>query len=98
VHPLAGQGANLGFADAACLAACLSGSRDPGARRVLRAYERARAGDILAMKTATDGLVRLFSSPSAMVARLRNAGLNLFDRAPLLKTVATRHAAGTALW
>ncbi len=98
VHPLAGQGANLGFADAGCLAACLAGSRDPGARRVLRAYERARAGDILAMKTATDGLVRLFSNPSAVVARLRNAGLNLFDRAPLLKTVATRHAAGTALW
>ena len=98
VHPLAGQGANLGFGDAQQLAACLAGEADAGSRRVLRAYERARAGDILAMKAATDGLVRLFSSPSAVVARLRNTGMNLFDRVPLLKTVATRHAAGTALW
>lgn len=63
VHPLAGQGMNLGFGDVAALAQVLRGrdaGRDPGDRLVLRRYARARAEPVAAMRTATDGLQRLF--------------------------------------
>ena len=63
VHPLAGQGMNLGFGDVAALAGALrerERGRDPGERLVLRRYERARAEPVMAMRSATDGLQRLF--------------------------------------
>jgi ubiquinone biosynthesis UbiH/UbiF/VisC/COQ6 family hydroxylase len=97
VHPLAGQGANLGLQDARVLAEVLAGrepGRDPGDLRLLRRYERARAEDILAMRTTVHGLFRLFDARGAGVARLRNAGLNFADRIPVLKNLLMRHAMG----
>jgi ubiquinone biosynthesis UbiH/UbiF/VisC/COQ6 family hydroxylase len=97
VHPLAGQGVNLGFGDARALAATLRGrgrAGDCGTRALLRRYERSRAEAILAMRTVTDGLVRLFGLPGELPSRIRNAGLNFTDRLPVLKTLLVRHAVG----
>jgi ubiquinone biosynthesis UbiH/UbiF/VisC/COQ6 family hydroxylase len=97
VHPLAGQGVNLGFGDARALAAELrrgGPSADCGARPTLRRYERSRAEAILAMRTVTHGLVRLFGLPGELPSRLRNTGLNLTNRLPVLKTLLVRHAVG----
>ena len=88
VHPLAGQGVNLGFQDARALAAELearSPLERPGDLRLLRRYARERGEDVAAMRFVTDGLDRLFASRAAGVAWLRNAGLALVDRAPLVK-------------
>lgn len=97
VHPLAGQGVNLGFGDAQALAQALIGRepfRDCGDRTVLRRYERSRAEAILAMRSVTDGLARLFALPGAAAARARNLGLNLTDRSALLKNLLVARAAG----
>lgn len=88
VHPLAGQGVNLGFQDAGALAAELeerSPIERPGDLRVLRRYARARREDVVAMQLVTDGLDRLFASRATGVAWLRNAGLSLVDRQPAIK-------------
>jgi len=95
IHPLAGQGANLGLQDARLLAVTVCGrepGRDPGDQRLLRRYERSRAEDILTMRAAVHGLFRLFDARGAAVSRLRNAGLNLADRMPVLKNLLMRHA------
>jgi 2-octaprenylphenol hydroxylase len=95
VHPLAGQGLNLGLQDARELAAVLAGrepGRDAGELRLLRRYERARAEPLLAMNIAVGGLFTLFKGESEMLSRLRNAGLNLTDRVPVIKNVLMRHA------
>jgi ubiquinone biosynthesis UbiH/UbiF/VisC/COQ6 family hydroxylase len=97
VHPLAGQGANLGFQDARELAAVLASRepvRDPGDLRLLRRYERARAEPVLAMSATVDGLFRLFRAESGVAAGLRNVGLTLADRIPALKTMLMRQAMG----
>ncbi len=97
IHPLAGQGANLGLQDARVLAEVLRGrepGRDAGELRLLRRYERGRAEDILAMRTTVHGLFRLFEAGGSGVARLRNAGLNFADRIPVLKNLLMRHAMG----
>ncbi|MEO8142682.1 MAG: FAD-dependent monooxygenase [Betaproteobacteria bacterium] len=97
IHPLAGQGANLGLQDARVLAAVLADrgpGRDPGDLRLLRRYERARAEDILAMRTTVHGLFCLFGANSPGISRLRNAGLNFADRMPVLKNLLMRHAMG----
>ena len=95
VHPLAGQGANLGFQDARELAQVLAARgpyRDPGDLRLLRRYERARAEAILAMRGAVHGLYWLFDVRSAPLAWLRNAGLNLTNRLSVMKNVLMRQA------
>jgi len=97
VHPLAGQGANLGFQDARELAAVLAARepvRDPGDFRLLRRYERARAESVLAMGATVDGLFRLFGARNRALARLRNVGLSLTDRTPPLKNALMRQAMG----
>lgn len=96
VHPLAGQGVNLGFGDARALAEVLQnrGAADPGDRLLLRRYERSRAEAILAMRTVTDGLVGLFGRPGAIPSRFRNLGLNLTHRLPVIKNLLVRHAVG----
>jgi 2-octaprenylphenol hydroxylase len=97
IHPLAGQGANLGLQDARALATVLlerEPGRDPGDERLLRRYERARAEDILAMRTTVHGLFRLFGARGAGVARMRNAGLNFANRLPVVKNLLMRHAMG----
>jgi len=95
VHPLAGQGANLGFQDARVLAQTLRERepfRDPGDLRLLRRYERARAEAILAMRATVHGLFALFDADQDILRRVRNAGLNLVDRMPVLKNVLIRQA------
>jgi 2-polyprenylphenol 6-hydroxylase len=95
IHPLAGQGLNLGLQDARTLAAVLASrepQRDPGELRLLRRYERARAEPILAMNSMVDSLFRLFDTDDRVAARLRNAGLNLTDRLPVLKSMLIRQA------
>lgn len=95
VHPLAGQGLNLGFQDARALAATLAARepmRDPGDVRLLRRYERSRAEPILAMDAMVDGLFGLFGARGRAAARLRNAGLNLTDRLPFVKNLLIRQA------
>jgi len=95
VHPLAGQGANLGFQDARALAETLRSRepfRDPGDWRLLRRYERARAEAILAMRATVHGLFLLFGAEERLFGPLRNAGLNLVDRIPVLKNVLMRRA------
>jgi len=97
VHPLAGQGVNLGLQDVQALAQVLGAAepgRDPGDLRLLRRYERARAEAVLAMRATVHGLFRLFDAPGPAAARLRNAGLNLTDRLPVLKNLLIRHAMG----
>lgn len=95
VHPLAGQGVNLGFQDAKCLAAVLA-SRSPlerpGDLRLLRRYARARSEDVAAMQWVTYRLDRLFSSQAPSAALLRNAGLRLVDSLPWAKRVLTGRA------
>jgi len=88
VHPLAGQGLNLGLGDVIALTEVLAGReafRAPGDPVVLRRYRRARAEPVLAMKLVTDGLARLFDSPQASVAWLRNLGMRCVDGLPLVK-------------
>jgi len=95
IHPLAGQGLNLGLQDARSLAATLAARelvRDAGDARLLRRYERSRAEPILAMDLMVDGLFRLFGADSEPISRLRNAGLNLSGRLPVLKNILMRHA------
>lgn len=97
IHPLAGQGLNLGLQDARVLAEVLAGrepGRDPGDPALLRRYERGRAEAILAMDGAVDGLFRLFGAQAAPAAWLRNAGLNLTGRLPVLKNLLIRQAMG----
>jgi len=95
IHPLAGQGLNLGLQDARALAAVLAArepGRDPGDERLLRRYERSRAEPILGMDAMVDGLFALFAGRHPLAFRLRNAGLNLVDRFAVLKNVLMRHA------
>ena len=98
IHPLAGQGVNLGLLDAAALAevvvaACRAG-RDPGSLRTLRRYERWRRGDNLLMMAAMDGINQLFSNASPALGRLRSDGLALVNRAGPLRQLFMRHAMG----
>lgn len=97
VHPLAGQGLNLGLADVHALAQVIAEKetwRSLGDARLLRRYERARALPTLAMGELTDGLLKLFASEAAPVRRLRNEGLQLLDRATPLKRWLTARALG----
>ncbi len=95
VHPLAGQGVNLGFGDAQALAAVLAERgpvTDPGASVLLARYGRRRSEPVLAMQTVTDGLARLFGMPAPWLSILRNAGLTAVDRFPMLKRALAQPA------
>jgi 2-octaprenyl-6-methoxyphenol hydroxylase len=90
LHPVAGQGFNLGLRDAALLAEILAAAPDPGAPAVLEDYERRRAIDRRGMIKFTDGLVRLFASDHPGLRLGRNLGLALFDLAPGAKRALSR--------
>ena len=100
VHPLAGQGLNLGLADAAELARVLHAReywRELDDPKLLRRYERARAADVQAMAWVTDGLFSLFGLADSRVQLLRNRGLSGFDRSGPLKRWFARQAMGLSL-
>lgn len=92
VHPLAGQGVNLGFGDAEALAETLTRHRGGprGDVRILQAYARRRAEPVARMQAITHGLHHLFEHPRA--AWLRNAGMKIVDRVPPLKAALVREA------
>ncbi len=97
VHPLAGHGMNLGFGDVVALLSVLGDKQaqtDCGDARLLRRYARARKEDVLLMQLATDGLARLFGTTAEPVRRLRNFGLNLVNRLPVLKNNLIAQALG----
>jgi 2-octaprenyl-6-methoxyphenol hydroxylase len=95
VHPLAGQGVNLGFGDAATLAAILASRgavADAGAPILLGRYAQRRAAPVLAMQTVTDGLVRLFAMSSPWAQLLRNRGMRAVDAVRPLKRLLAQPA------
>ena len=98
IHPLAGQGVNLGFADAACLAEVLvdafQQNKDIGSMDVLRRYERWRKGDNLAMLTAMSTFKQLFGSTSPLLRLGRNTGINLTNRLTPAKNFLISYAMG----
>ncbi len=100
VHPLAGQGLNLGLADVATLAEVVAEAqaREPWRSladpRLLGRYARERSGAVLAMAGVTDGLLQLFASPLPLAKELRNRGLSLANRLPPLKRLLMRRAIG----
>ena len=98
VHPLAGQGVNLGFQDAVALLAALEAARaagdDIGEPATLRRYERARRGANAAMVELMDGFKRLFGDTRAPVVALRDAGMRAFDHSGPLKRAVMRGALG----
>jgi 2-octaprenyl-6-methoxyphenol hydroxylase len=98
IHPIAGQGLNMGLRDVAALAeAIVDAARlglDPAGPDVLERYQRWRRFDTMTMGIATDGLNRLFSNHSDALRLVRDIGLGLVDRLPALKHVFIREAAG----
>jgi 2-octaprenylphenol hydroxylase len=98
IHPLAGQGANLGLQDAARLAevvtAALENNEHPGDRPVLRRYERARKGENATMLHFMTGLNRLFTTDSALVQELRATGMRLFGGSGPIRERAVKVALG----
>jgi 3-demethoxyubiquinol 3-hydroxylase len=98
VHPLAGQGVNLGLQDAIVLTEALAAARDAGrdfaAASTLRRYERARRSDNALAARAFDGLNRLFSNDALLPTLLRGPALGLVDRLGPIKRLLAAHAAG----
>lgn len=98
VHPLAGQGINLAFLDAAALAdvlgAAVESGDDPGELRVLRRYERWRKAEALPAMALLDGIKRLFFGDNALQSQLRRSGLGLVQSARPVKRMLMRRALG----
>ena len=98
VHPIAGQGLNLGFRDIAALAEVLVGARrrgeDIGAIDVLERYQRWRRWDTTALAVATDGINKLFSNDNPLLRGLRDLGLGAVNAMPGLRRSFIREAAG----
>jgi 2-octaprenyl-6-methoxyphenol hydroxylase len=98
IHPIAGQGLNLGFRDAIALSdliiAAHQAGQDVGAPELLARYQRLRQSDNLLMLGMTDGLDRLFSSDRRLVRRARDLGIAAVDRAGPVKRLFMRRAMG----
>lgn len=95
IHPLSGHGINLGFQDVRALADRLLGLpewRDPGDLQVLRAYARERAEEPFLVQYTTHALNHLFKLPDPVSAVVRNFGMNLTERLPMLKSMLIRYA------
>jgi 2-octaprenyl-6-methoxyphenol hydroxylase len=98
IHPIAGQGLNMGLRDVAALAEAVADAArlglDIGAADTLERYQRWRRFDTAMMGVATDGLNKLFSNRSDVLRLVRDVGLGLVERAPALKRLFIREAAG----
>ena len=98
IHPIAGQGLNMGLRDVAALAESVADAArlglDIGSPQVLERYQRWRRFDTMTMSVATDGLNRLFSNHSDALRLVRDIGLGLVERMPALKRTFIREAAG----
>ena len=98
IHPLAGQGANLGIMDAASLARviddALKAGRQWSAHHTLRKYERSRKGDNRIMEATMTGFKQLFGNDNPLLTEIRNTGLNLVDHAPAVKQLFIKQALG----
>lgn len=98
IHPIAGQGLNMGLRDVAALAEAIADAArlglDIGAHDVLERYQRWRRFDTMTMGVATDGLNKLFSNHSDVLRLARDVGLGVVERIPALKRVFIREAAG----
>lgn len=97
IHPLSGHGINLGYQDARVLAELLRElppHRDCGELPLLRRYARARAEEVALLQTTTDALRRLFRPQNEALSRLRNFGLNLTNRLPVVRNMLVRYALG----
>jgi 2-octaprenyl-6-methoxyphenol hydroxylase len=98
IHPIAGQGLNMGLRDVAALAEAMADSArlglDIGSPDVLERYQRWRRFDTMTMGVATDGLNRLFSNHSDVLRLARDVGLGVVERIPALKQIFIREAAG----
>jgi 2-octaprenyl-6-methoxyphenol hydroxylase len=98
IHPIAGQGLNMGLRDVAALAEVIVDAArlglDVGGAEVLERYQRWRRFDTMTMGVMTDGLNRLFSNHSAVLRLVRDIGLGMVDRVPNLKQLFIREAAG----
>jgi 2-octaprenyl-6-methoxyphenol hydroxylase len=98
IHPIAGQGLNMGLKDVAALAEVVVDAArlgmDPGGASVLERYQRWRRFDTMAMGLATNSLNFLFSNESKLLRAVRDIGLGIVDRAPPLKNLFIRQAAG----
>jgi ubiquinone biosynthesis UbiH/UbiF/VisC/COQ6 family hydroxylase len=92
VHPLAGQGVNLGFRDSRLLAQMLSSGGNPGEFSRLQSYAARRREDVVSMQFTTGGLKKLFARPDGLTQALRNTGMNLTQRFEPLNQALTRHA------
>ena len=100
VHPLAGQGLNLGLADAQALAQVLQQRpswRSVGDMKLLRQYERQRKAHFLPLSCAMDGIWQIFAHPDPRLHSLRNWGLNQFERSAWLKSWSAQQAMGVEL-
>jgi len=99
IHPIAGQGLNMGFRDVAALSEVIIETRrlglDIGSVTALERYQQWRRFDTWQMGAVTDGLNRLFSNDSRIIRGVRDIGLSLVDRMPGLKTAFIKEAAGT---
>ena len=99
MHPLAGQGLNVGLGDVAELVKVIRQKefwRPLNDLKLLRRYERARQADVIAMGWVTDGLQRLFARNDSLWPQLRNWGLSGFDHSGPIKHWMTRHAMGAS--
>jgi 2-octaprenyl-6-methoxyphenol hydroxylase len=98
IHPIAGQGLNIGLRDVAALAEAVTDAArlglDIGGPQVLERYQRWRRFDTAMMSVATDSLNRLFSNRSDVLRLARDIGLGLVERAPAIKRMFIREAAG----
>ena len=98
IHPLSGHGINLGFGDARALGERLAGTpewQDVGGTRLLRGYQRARREEIDLLQYTTHTLRLLFRETLPGLSILRNAGMTLTDRLPLVKNLLSRYALET---
>jgi 2-octaprenyl-6-methoxyphenol hydroxylase len=96
IHPIAGQGLNLGFRDAAALADAVIGAADPGVAAVLSRYQRDRRPDGLLMLGATHALEALFGTDAGPIRLARRLGIAAVDRLPRLRRFFARRAMGLA--